>query len=168
MAPEDRIRPDPALAVVDDGALVVGSQEDHSSVEVKQRSVAETLDLAVRYPFPIADDPPNALLGRKHLCHSLSIAHEDPERAPLGLEPGRVDVAQILTVHLERRRHVALDLDLVQVVEIQRVRGARLPAAAEGPRRQLRQPPRRHLTRGDEIEAEVEACLRRRSDRQRA
>ncbi len=68
--PEDRIRPDPALPVVDERALVVGSQEHHGPIEVQKSSVVETLDLAVRHLFPIADDPPNVMLGRKHLCHA--------------------------------------------------------------------------------------------------
>ena len=58
----------------------------------------------------------------------LSIAHDDGERVAFGLEAGRDDVAEILPVHLERQGDVALDLDEVDVVEIER-----MPASWSGP-----------------------------------
>ena len=47
VVPEDRVRADAALAVVDDGALVVRAQQHHRAVEVEQLLLAEPLHLAV-------------------------------------------------------------------------------------------------------------------------
>ena len=44
--PEDRVRPDPALAVVDHRALVVGAEEDQRAVDGEQLVRTETVDLA--------------------------------------------------------------------------------------------------------------------------
>ncbi len=47
VVPEDRVRADPALAVVDERALVVGPQQDERPVEVEQLLLPEPVDLAV-------------------------------------------------------------------------------------------------------------------------
>ncbi len=47
VVPEDRVRADAALAVVDDRALVVGAQQHHRAVELEQLLLAEAVDLAV-------------------------------------------------------------------------------------------------------------------------
>ena len=44
VVPEDRVRPDAALPVVDDGALVVGAQEHHAAVQLEQLGVGEPLE----------------------------------------------------------------------------------------------------------------------------
>ena len=70
VVPEDRVRADAALTVVDDGALVVRAQEHHRAVELEQLLLAEAVDLAVADAVRIADDTPQVALGRKHLRHS--------------------------------------------------------------------------------------------------
>ena len=76
--PEDRVGPDAPLAVVDDGALVVGPQQHHRTVELEQVLVGEAVDLAVRLSFPVPDHPPHVPFGGNHLGHAGII----PARAP--------------------------------------------------------------------------------------
>src|SRR4249919_3189210 len=92
----------------------------------------------------------------------LSIADENTERAPLGLEAGRRDVAEVLAVRLEGGGDVALDLDLVEVVEVERPRRRDLAPARERPRGEPGKVPRRDRAWGNEVEPELETCLRRR------
>ncbi len=47
VVPEDRVRPDAPLAVVDNGALVVRPEQHHRAVEIEQLLLAEAFDLAV-------------------------------------------------------------------------------------------------------------------------
>src|ERR671919_627868 len=83
VAPEDRIRADPALAMVDDRALVVRAQEDEVAVEGEERRLVEAVHLAVRRPLPVADDPPHVVLGRKHLgCHGVNYRPRAPGARP--------------------------------------------------------------------------------------
>ncbi len=161
MAPEDRVRADPALAVIDERALVVGSQEDHPAVEIQERGVAEALDLAVRYSFPIADDPPNVMLGRKHLCHATK--YRPRRRGARHVRPrtGRRRRRRDPLRRPEAAWEVALDLQLVHVVQVQRAGRGDLPAPGERPRREPRELPRRYGPRGDHVEAELEARVRR-------
>ena len=70
VVPEDRVRPDAALAVVDDGAFVVRAQQDHGAIQLEQLLLAETVDLAVAGAVGVADHAPQVALGRKHLRHS--------------------------------------------------------------------------------------------------
>src|SRR4029453_5633724 len=58
VAPEDRVRADPALTVVDDGALVVGPQQDEPAVQLEQVVLREPLDLAVGDALAVADHSP--------------------------------------------------------------------------------------------------------------
>jgi hypothetical protein len=67
--PEDGVGADPALAVVDEGALVVGPKPDHASVKLDQVALAETLDLAVREGLPVTDDATQLALVWDHLRH---------------------------------------------------------------------------------------------------
>ena len=100
MAPEDRVRADPALAVVDDRALVVGPQQHHRAVEREQLLLAEPLDLTVRNGLAVADHAAEIALrghrarhgGGRYRRHSGAPAER--ERAartaiPAGEEVGR-------------------------------------------------------------------------------
>ena len=78
VVPEDRVRPDPALAVVDDRALVVGPQEDEVAVEGDQVGLGEALDLAVRDRLAVADHTPELALLPQHLGHARIIARRGP------------------------------------------------------------------------------------------
>ncbi len=69
MVPEDRVRADAALAVVDDGALVVGAQEDEVAVELDEIVVAEPVDFAVGHGVAVADHAPEIALSRENLGH---------------------------------------------------------------------------------------------------
>ena len=69
MVPEDRVRADPALAVVDDGALVVGPEQHQVAVEREQLLRAESLDLAVGDRVAVADHAAQAPIRRQHLGH---------------------------------------------------------------------------------------------------
>ena len=64
--PEDRVRADASLPVVDDRALVVRPQENHRAIELEQLLLAEAVDLAVARAVGIADHTPQVALGRKH------------------------------------------------------------------------------------------------------
>ncbi len=64
VVPEDRVRADAALAVVDDRALVVRAQQDEVAIEREQLVRAETLDLAVRNRLAVADDAAQIPLRR--------------------------------------------------------------------------------------------------------
>ena len=66
--PEDRVRADPALSVVHQGALVVGAEEDERAVEREKVVLVEPLDLGVGDGAAVADHAPEARLG-KHLRH---------------------------------------------------------------------------------------------------
>ena len=89
VVPEDRVRADPALAVVDDRALVVGPQQDQRAVEVEQVLLGEPLDLAVRDAFSVADHAPEVALGRKHLGHDARIYRDAELRATPRRPPER-------------------------------------------------------------------------------
>ena len=69
VTPVDRVRADPALAVVDDGALVVGAQQHHRAVEVEQLLLADALDLAVRNRVAVADHTAKIALGGNGARH---------------------------------------------------------------------------------------------------
>ena len=69
MSAEDRVRADPALAVVDDRALVVRAQQDERAVEREQRVVVEPVDAAVRLAVH-ADHALQALLDDRDLVHT--------------------------------------------------------------------------------------------------
>ena len=64
VVPEDRVRPDPALAVVDDRALVVGAEQDERAVDREQVVGAEAFDLAL-----LIEDPPQLVLFGSDLRH---------------------------------------------------------------------------------------------------
>ena len=66
VVPEDRVRADAPLPVVDDRALVVRAQQDHRAVELEQLLLAEAVDLAVARAVGLADDTPQIALGRKN------------------------------------------------------------------------------------------------------
>src|SRR5205807_716886 len=78
VVPEDRVGADPPLAVVDEGALVVGAEQDELAVELEQVVLGEPFDLAVRDALAVADHPPEIALGRKYLGHD---ARESTGRA---------------------------------------------------------------------------------------
>ena len=65
VVPEDRVRADAALPVVDDGALVVRAQQHHRAVELEQLLLAEAVDLAV-----LVDDPAELVLLVRDPGHS--------------------------------------------------------------------------------------------------
>ena len=69
VAPEDRVGADPALAVVDDRALVVGAQQHHRAVEREQLLLADALDLAVGNGVAVADHAAQIALGRNGARH---------------------------------------------------------------------------------------------------
>ena len=69
MVPEDRVGADAALAVVDDGALVVGAQDHEPAIELDEIVVGEPFDLAVGHAVPVADDTPEVTLSRENLRH---------------------------------------------------------------------------------------------------
>ena len=115
VVPEDRVRADAALAVVDDRALVVRPQEDELPVELEKVALVEALDLAVGNALAVADHAAKAPLGRKHLGHAGNVSasafdlDEHGDRVPLGLEHRLGHVAEVLAVGLERQRLVAAD-----------------------------------------------------------
>ena len=69
MVPEDRVRADPALPVVDHGALVVRPQEHEVAVEGEKLVGAETVDLAVGDRLAVADDATQVSFGGEHAAH---------------------------------------------------------------------------------------------------
>ena len=64
VVPEDRVRADPALAVVDDRALVVGAEQDERAVDREELVGAEPVDLAL-----LVDHAPKLMFFRSHLGH---------------------------------------------------------------------------------------------------
>ena len=50
--PVDRVRADAALAVIDDGTLVVGAQQHHRAVQLEKLLLAEAVDFAVLIEHP--------------------------------------------------------------------------------------------------------------------
>src|SRR6188474_3068269 len=86
--------------------------------------------------------------------------HEHPERRALRFEVSLLDVAEVLAVHLKRHRPVGADDELVGVVDVENVRRALLALPGESPRGHLRKPPRLEIARRNEVEAELELCLR--------
>src|SRR3954471_18865557 len=69
VVPEDRVRADSPLTVVDDRALVVRAQEDERPVEVEELLLAEAVDLAVAAAVRVADDPPQIALRGSYVRH---------------------------------------------------------------------------------------------------
>ena len=69
MVPEDRVGADAALAVVDDGALVVGAEEDEAAIELDEIVVGQPLDFAVGDRGAVADHAPEIPLSRENLRH---------------------------------------------------------------------------------------------------
>jgi len=103
--------------VVDDRALVVRPQLDHRAIDLEQFLFAETVDLAIAGTIRVADHAPEVALGRKNLGHRAEVyLDEHRDRVALGLEDRLGHVAEILSVHLQRQRAVALDLDPVEIV----------------------------------------------------
>ena len=64
VVPEHRVRPDAALPVVDERALVVRPQQHHRAVEVEQLLLAQPFDLAV-----LVDDAAQLVLAGSDLGH---------------------------------------------------------------------------------------------------
>src|SRR5262249_7379395 len=64
VVPEDRIRPDPALTVVDDRALVVGAEQDERAVDGEELVGTEAVDLAL-----LVDHAPQLVFIRSYLRH---------------------------------------------------------------------------------------------------
>ena len=69
VVPEDRVGADPALAVVDDRALVVRPQQHERAVQLDEIVVGEALDLPVGDRVAVADHAPEVALGRENLRH---------------------------------------------------------------------------------------------------
>ena len=90
VVPEDRVRADAPLAVVDDRALVVRPQEDEVAVEREQVVVRQAVDLAVRNGCTVADDAAQVSFGREHAAHrgSQYRSDEDGHGVALGLVHG--------------------------------------------------------------------------------
>jgi hypothetical protein len=65
VAAVDGVGADAALAVVDDGALVVGAQQDERPVDLEERRVVEPLDAPIGLS-PVADHPPETLFDGVH------------------------------------------------------------------------------------------------------
>ena len=68
VTPEDRVRADPALAVVHDRPLVVGAQQDERAVDREERLVVESFDTAVGLAVD-ADDATQPLLDHGRAPH---------------------------------------------------------------------------------------------------
>ena len=86
VVPEDRVRPDPALPVIDERALVVRAQQDEGPVEREKVVLTEPFDLTVGDGGAVADHAAEAGLG-KHLGHraaNLAVA-----RRSGGCDPGQ-------------------------------------------------------------------------------
>ena len=66
VAAVDGVRADPALAVVDDRALVVGPEQDERAMDLEQRGVVEPVDTAVG----LTVDPDHA---REPLLHDWNV-----------------------------------------------------------------------------------------------
>ena len=84
VVPEDRVRPDAALAVVHDRALVVRPQEHEVAIEREQLVAAESVHLAVRDGRAVTDHATQAPIRRQHQAHgALSVfsAARSPVRA---------------------------------------------------------------------------------------
>src|SRR6188508_1136570 len=69
VVPVDRVRPDPALAVVDDRALVVRAEQDEAAVELDEVVVGEPVHLAVGHRVAVPDDAAQVALRRQYLSH---------------------------------------------------------------------------------------------------
>src|SRR5262249_6671109 len=67
--PEHRVRPDAALPVVDNGSLVVRTEQDELPVELEKVAFVEAVDLAVSDVVAVADNAPETPLGWHHLRH---------------------------------------------------------------------------------------------------
>ena len=110
VVPEDRVRPDPALPVVDDRALVVRPQEDEVAVELEElvagrarrprRPAAPSPSPMTRRRSPSAGS--TRLIARHCRGEACLALDEDRHRIALGLVDGLEDVARVLAVHLER------------------------------------------------------------------
>src|SRR5204863_8947577 len=85
VVPEERVRADAALPVVDERALVVRPQQDELPVELAEVVLGETLDLAVRHARAVADHPAQAALGWEHLSHAGRLYLSDEERNRVAL-----------------------------------------------------------------------------------
>src|SRR3989337_1859212 len=79
------------------------------------------------------------------------IAHEHAERVALGLETRRDDVAEVLPVGLKCGGAVALDLDLIQVVDVEDARRGRLAPPSRRPGCDAGELQRAHRSRRDEV-----------------
>ena len=73
MVPEDRVRADPALAVVDHGALVVRPQKHEVAVESEKLLGAQSVDLTVRDRSTVADDAAQVSFGGEHPAHEHEV-----------------------------------------------------------------------------------------------
>src|SRR5579884_4135510 len=74
VVPEDRVRADAALAVVDERALVVRAQQDERAVDREQLARVEAVDLAL-----LVDDAPQLTLPRGYLGHRGSVVVRSAE-----------------------------------------------------------------------------------------
>ena len=73
VVPEDRVRADAALPVVDDRALVVGAQQDEVAVQLEQLVGAEPVDLTVGNGVTVADDAAQVSFGGEHPAHRAAL-----------------------------------------------------------------------------------------------
>ena len=90
VVPEDRVGADPALPVVDDGALVVGAQEHHAAVQLEEIALCQAVRSRVGIQAPEG-------VSRRHAAGNLPEAQLVGlpgdlvlEGAPVQAVPGRV------------------------------------------------------------------------------
>ena len=96
VAPVDRVRADPALAVVDDGALVVRAQQHHRAIEIEQLLLADPLDLAVRNRVAVPDHTAEIALGgngARHRGGDSTFQGRATARARTGSRPAKKSAA---------------------------------------------------------------------------
>src|SRR5918994_2342168 len=96
VAPEDRVRADAALAVVDDGPLVVGAQQHHRPVQRQQLLLPDALDLSVGDGVAVADHSAEiALRGHRgrHFGADDTSQGSVNARASTGSRPARTSAA---------------------------------------------------------------------------
>ena len=69
VVPEDRVRSDAALPVVDDRPLVVRPQKNEVAVQGEEIIRSEAFDLTVENVLTVADDAAQVSFGREHAAH---------------------------------------------------------------------------------------------------
>src|ERR1700675_799897 len=105
-----------------------------------------------RLPPPSAAAPAQAAsAGSPSPVERTPLRRQNPDGIPFGLEDDRLDVTQVLAVHLERQRAIAANLDPLEIVAVDDVLRV-LAAATERVAKQARDPHRPDAPRRNQVE----------------